>query len=180
MFRFIGMNNMKSWQQFYRQNELQVWMLLGAVMLTFSASLMHITSRPTFLVPWPLNMGLLKALFPQVVAILLLPCIYSLHLYWTHANKNFGRKLLVKIAFFSMFNFLWIYLFIERELNAHNYWPTVLTALENILMTVLLASLALWGKARNKSWALYAANMGLYFLLSWCAFPDFYDAEQYY
>lgn len=146
------------------------WMIFGAVAIAAISSLLFTVGVMNPFVPMPRHLVILAWILSYGF-LLVMPAVYLLVFNFLRKKGNFGWGVFIAalvLSFLSIFYFSgsWEY-GVKYQGEAH----TKIVAVENFVGFIGLLVLAYFG-GRNKSKNLqYSANLFLFLLLSWCAFP---------
>ena len=148
----------------------QWWVYGGSVFLIVVSSMVVLSGYPRVWAPLPLPLVLVAWL--MIPASLFVTSI----LYWVVIRLSWNYGNFPKVVFALVFvlgglDFLWIVNAWEYGNEYQGSQHTKIVALENILgfgIVLILSLLALKSHSRTLA---FAANLGLFTLLSWCAFP---------
>lgn len=146
------------------------WMIIGAIIIAIMSSPLFTTITASPLVPMPFYLIFL-ALFMSYGFILVLPLIYIIEFKLLYNKKNFGKIVLAMILLFSSLNIYYIWASWEYGIAYQGELHTIIVAIENAVCFLCLIILAYLGVAKNVKKLQYFANLLLFLLLSWCAFP---------
>jgi len=146
------------------------WMVGGGVaILGVSLSLLSVGVMNPF-VPMPIYMVVLAwTLSYGFLAVM--PVIYLLEFKLLNRRTNFGKVVLISAIFFSALN---AYYFSQAWDYGYDYqgeFHTRVVAAENLVGFTSLVGLAYFGISMNSKMLQNSANLLLFLLLSWCAFP---------
>lgn len=147
-----------------------LWRYGGAALLAAVSSLIFTVGIMNVWVPMPLHL-VLVAWAAHVLAVLLTPALYLLTLKLSSNSSRFPQSVCILIAVFAAlsvwyFHGSWSY-GVQYQGAAH----TRVVAAENIVGFGVALSISLWSLVRKSPPATYLANLFLFTLLSWCAFP---------
>lgn len=145
-------------------------MIGGGVAIFCASSLLFLAGTMNPFVPMPLYM-VVMAWFLSYGFLAVMPAIYILELKLLGKKSYFGRAVLISALFVAVLN---TYYFTQAWRYGYQYQGelhTKIVAVENISGFVVLLVIAYVGMSKNSKKLQYSANLLLFLLLSWCAFP---------
>ncbi len=87
-------------------------------------------------------------------------------------NKSkFGIGLIIACSIMAALNVWWFITGWDYGYKYQGPVHTKIVAIENIIGFGFVLLLSVWALIKNNKSGLYIANIGLFILLSWCAFP---------
>jgi hypothetical protein len=146
------------------------WMYGGAILLAAISAIIVLGGVPNVWVPMPLPI-VLVAFITLILFPFITPALYLLVLKFLSPSKHFTKIVLALVVAFGALNILYFQNAWEYGLKYQGPEHTKIVAIENVVgfgLALLIAALAL--AKGSKSLAL-TANLFLFMLLSWCAFP---------
>lgn len=146
------------------------WMIVGAIIIFIISLPLFITITMSPLVPMPFYLIFL-ALFMSYGFILVLPLIYIIEFKLLYNKRNFGKIVLVKALIFAILNIYYIWASWEYGIAYQGELHTIIVTIENAICFLCLIILAYLAVLKNLKKLQYFANLFLFLLLSWCAFP---------
>ena len=145
------------------------WMYGGAILLAIVSGV-SIFGAPNAWLPVPMPI-LVLAFFPFSMYPLLTPILYMVVVKYLSPYEYFAKFILALTIFFSLLN-IWYF---------QSYWPegvkhqgvthTRIVAIENFVGFGAAIAVAILGVISGKRSIALTANLLLFLLLSWCAFP---------
>ncbi|MBI5589479.1 MAG: hypothetical protein HY881_03240 [Deltaproteobacteria bacterium] len=146
------------------------WMLFGAIAIAVVSSLLFTVSIMNPLVPTPFYLLILAWIISYGI-IAVLPLIYLAE-YWFLSRKNgFGKITLISAVLLSILSFIYFWVAWEYGLKYQGELHTQLVAAENGIGFLILLTVAYKGVKANSKPIQYSANLFMFLLLAWCAFP---------
>jgi hypothetical protein len=146
------------------------WRYGGAAVLAGVSSLILTVGVMTVWVPIPIYLMLLAwttvILFP-----LLTPALYLLTLQLAARSKHFSSIILVLVVAFAALSAWYFDESWQYGIQYQGSWHTKVVALESVVGFGATLLIAIWATAKQSKFATYLANLLLFVLLSWCAFP---------
>ncbi|MEC4672801.1 MAG: hypothetical protein VST68_01305 [Nitrospirota bacterium] len=146
------------------------WMIWGAVGIAVLSSLILIVPGKNPLVPIPFYLLLLAWLIGYGF-IAALPLIYLVEFWFLRRKECFGKFTLNSALLFLVFNILYFWVAWENGIKWWGKLHTQLVAIENAIGFFILIILAHHGEKWNSRSIQYSANLFMFLLLAWCAFP---------
>jgi hypothetical protein len=146
------------------------WMIFGVVAIATVSSLIFTVGVMTPFVPMPLYLFLLAWLLSYGF-LLVMPAVYLLVFKFLRNKRSFGWGVFIATLVFSVlsiFYFSWSW---EYGVKYQGEVHTKIVAVENIVGFIGLLVVAYLGIRNNSKVLQYSANLYLFLLLSWCAFP---------
>ncbi len=148
----------------------KIWMYSGAVVIAAVASLVLSVGVMSIFVPMPLPMVIL-AWTLSYGFIFVMPIIYLIEFKLLGGRKNFGIIILITAVLFSTLSLLYFWGSWEYGIKYQGELHTKIVAVENIVGFIGLLVLAYLGVIKKSKSMQYSANLYLFLLLTWCAFP---------
>lgn len=146
------------------------WMYGGAAVLASVSALLFIGGVPNVWAPMPLPIVIVAfltfILFPFVT-----PALYMLVLRFFSSSKNFTKIVLALVVGLGALNTLYFQSSWKYGLKYQGPEHTKIVALENLIGFGLALVLAVIALAKGSRPLALSANLFLFILLSWCAFP---------
>ncbi len=146
------------------------WMYGGAALLTAVSVTIVLGGVPNVWLPMPLPIVLVAfitlLLFPFVT-----PALYLLVLKLSSPSVHFARIILVLVAAIGVLNIMYFQSAWEYGVKYQGPEHTKIVAIENIVGFGIVLAIAIMALAKGSRPLAYAANLLLFVLLSWCAFP---------
>jgi len=103
--------------------------------------------------------------------VIVMPLIYLVELKLLSARTNFGVLVLIIASLFSVLGIVYFWGSWGYGVKYQGEVHTRIVAAENIVGFIILFALAYLGMRRKSKVLQYSANLFLFLLLSWCAFP---------
>lgn len=148
----------------------KIWMFSGAAAIAAVASLLFSVGVMNPFVPMPLHMVIL-AWTLSYGFILVMPIIYLIEFKLLSNRKNFGKIILITALLFSTLSLFYFWNSWEYGVKYQGELHTNIVAIENIVGFFGLVVLAYLGITKKSKIMQYSANLYLFVLLTWCAFP---------
>ena len=146
------------------------WMIFGAIAVAAVCSLLFAAGVMNPFVPMPLYLVILAWILSYGF-VLVMPTAYLLIFGLLRKRRNFGWGVLIASLAFSILSIFHFSASWEYGVKYQGVAHTKIVALENLAGFIGLLLVAYLG-VRNSSKVLqYSANLYLFLLLSWCAFP---------
>ena len=152
------------------QNFELKWMIGGGVAIFCLSSLLFLVGVMNPFVPMPLYM-VVMAWILSYGFLAVMPTIYILEFKLLSKRSYFGRIVLISALSFAALN---AYYFTQAWGYGYKYqgeFHTKIVAVENFVGFVVLVVMAYFGMSKNSKKLQNSANLLLFLLLSWCAFP---------
>jgi hypothetical protein len=146
------------------------WMFIGAVAIAAVSSLLFTAGIMNPLVPMPLHMVILAWTLSYGL-IVVMPLIYMIEFKSLCSRNAFGKIILAAALSFAILSILYFWGSWEYGIKYQGEAHTRIVAVENIVGFLALVILAYFGMRNNSKLLQYSANLLLFLLLSWCAFP---------
>ena len=147
-----------------------IWMLGGATLIAAVSSLILIPGVMNPAVPTPIYLVVLAWVISYGF-IIVLPLIYIIQFRLFYKSTSFGKFTLITAIIISMLNICYFWVSWEYGVNWQGETHTKIVAAENLIGFTALIVLAYLGLMRHSKLLQYSANLLLFLLLSWCAFP---------
>ena len=146
------------------------WMIYGAAAIAAVSSLLFSVGVMNPFVPMPLYLVILAWVLSYGF-LLVMPTVYLLVFNFLRKKRKFGRGVFIAALVFSVLSIIhfsesWDY-GVKYQGEAH----TKIVAVENFVGFICLLVMAYLGVRNNSKVLQYSANLFLFLLLSWCAFP---------
>ena len=152
------------------QNFELKWMIGGGVAIFCVSSLLFLVGVMNPFVPMPLHM-VVMAWILSYGFLAVMPTIYILEFKLLSKRSYFGRIVLMSALLFAALN---AYYFTQAWNYGYKYqgkFHTKVVAVENFVGFIALVVMAYFGMYKNSKKLQNSANLLLFLLLSWCAFP---------
>lgn len=146
------------------------WEYGGALLLSGVSSLIFFVKHTSTWVPCPLYLVIL-AWISFVLSPLLTPALYLLNAKLSANSKYFSIITILLIVFSATLNLWYFYSAWLYGTKWQGLEHTQIIAIENIIGFGVAVLLSTWSHFRKSQAGTYAANLLLFILLSWCAFP---------
>ena len=142
---------------------------MGAIGLAFfphivEAIVGHLVTMPIYFLIILLSLG-------QYTAFLIFPLVYIIYTYLVSRSDRFGKITFISIFVVVVLNTLFILQSFDYGLKYWGKLHTVVIIAINLLTSIFSLSLSYTGWKKNLVNMQYAANLILFFMLSWSAFP---------
>ena len=146
------------------------WEHGGGALLIVISSIVVWSGYPKLWSPMPVPLVIVGWVMPPL-SLLVTPALYLLltRLLWGH--ERFPKIVLALILVFGFLNFLWIWVAWEHGLKYQGNLHTTVIAIENFLSFTFVLVLSLLSLRHKSLFLAQAANLVLFVVLSWCAFP---------
>ena len=151
-------------------NNDREWMYGGAVLIALISSLPLTQDYMSPWVPMPVYLVVLVWLL-FFGSILVLPLIYLLEFKAIANSAYFGRVVLILSVVLAGLDAWYFYRSWEYGLKWQGERHTQIVAIENLAGFAILIALATLGAVKKSRPILLTANLFLFGLLAWCAFP---------
>ncbi len=146
------------------------WVITGSLLVLAASSILLFTQNPSILSPTPLYMFLLAWAISYGSA-LVMPILFALQFMLFRQKSKFGISVLLACLILGVLNAWWFFASWEYGNKYQGQFHTKMVALENIIGFGFIITFSLLGYIKNKENFIKIANIGLFMLLSWCAFP---------
>lgn len=146
------------------------WMFGGCVAILGLSSLLLFVGVMNTFVPMPLYMVIMVWILSYGF-LAVMPVIYLIEFVLLSQCTYFGKAVLISALFFTALS---AYYFSQAWSHGYKYqgaFHTKVVAVENLVGFTSLIVLAYFGVSRNSKILQNLANLLLFLLLSWCAFP---------
>lgn len=146
------------------------WMYGGAVLLAVVSATIVMGGVPNVWVPMPLPI-VLVAFFTMILFPFVTPALYILVLKFLSPSVHFTKIVFALVFVFGVLNTLYFQNAWEYGVKYQGTEHTKIVAIENVVgfgLAALIAAIALVKSSRSLA---LTANLFLFVLLSWCAFP---------
>lgn len=148
----------------------KIWMFSGAVVIAAVASLLFSVGVMNPFVPMPFYMVMLAWMLSYSF-IFVIPIIYLIEFKLLSDKNNFGKIILIAALLFSTLSLLYFWASWEYGIKYQGELHTKIVAIENIVGFSSLLVMAYIGIIKKSKIMQCSANLYLFFLLTWCAFP---------
>ncbi|QYK02025.1 hypothetical protein [Shewanella psychrotolerans] len=146
------------------------WMYGGAVLLAAVSGAIVLGRVPNAWVPMPLPIVIVAfvtlILFPFVT-----PALYLLVLKLSSSSVHFTKIILALVVAIGVLNFMYFQIAWEYGIKYQGPEHTKIVAIENLLGFGVAFVISATALAKGSRALAYTANLTLFVLLSWCAFP---------
>jgi hypothetical protein len=142
----------------------------GGLVVLGASSLLFLVGVMSPFVPMPLYM-VVMAWILSYGFLAVMPAIYLLEFKFLSQRIYFGKVVLISASLFAVLN---AYYFSQAWSYGYKYqgeFHTNVVAAENLVGFASLIVLAYLGVSKESKMLQYSANLFLFLLLSWCAFP---------
>lgn len=146
------------------------WRYGGAVLLLGVSTLILTGGVMSAWVPMPIHLVLL-AWINSILFLFFTPGLYLLSLKIAASSKHFSAVVLGLVAGFTTLNILYFYGAWDYGTKYQGILHTQTVASENAVGFLVALFLSGWGVVKKSQFVTYLANLLLFVLLSWCAFP---------
>ncbi len=149
----------------------KLWLYGGAGLLALISLLIKAFGIPNILAPYPLPFLIVifsggKYVFPFITPILY---IFVLKLFSN--SKHFAKMIIILILGFAILNYIFFQNAWDLGVKYQSLQYAQFVAMENIIGFLLALTLAVMGHIKKSRRLVLSANLVLFALLSWCAFP---------
>lgn len=148
----------------------KIWIIGGALLIACVSYLMSTADMMSPLVPMPIHMAMLFWTFP-FWAIFVMPVIYVLDCLLVGNRKNFGEILFISSLFLCVLSVLYFCHAWKFGVQYQGVRYTIIVIIENLLGFLELVVLSYRGMKKKSAVLQYSANLLLFLLITWCAFP---------
>lgn len=146
------------------------WMYGGATLLVAVSGIVFLPGVPNVWIPMPLPLVLVAftalILFPFIT-----PALYLLVLKFTSPSVHFTKIVLVLVAVMGALNIIYFQNFWEYGVKYQGPEHTKIVAIQNTVGFGIAIIIAVVALAKGSRPLAHIANVLLFVLLSWCAFP---------
>jgi hypothetical protein len=146
------------------------WMYGGVVLLTIVSASIVMAGVPNIWIPMPLPIVFVAfltiILFPFVI-----PVLYVLVLKFLSPSKYFTKIVLALVVILGALNIWYFQNAWEYGLKYQGSEHTIIVATENVVGFCIALVISTIGLAKGSRPLSLIANLVLFVLLSWCAFP---------
>jgi hypothetical protein len=146
-----------------------IWILGGALIIFFASMLTVFGPSIEYLRP-PYIQVIFGWMF-SYLGLAILPIIYSLEFWIIQKSTHYNKIILILVLFVSLLNFAEIYYFWDFSIMVNGKDVVERVALVNGISFALLIVFSLFAVLKGSKRMLYSANLCLFILLSWIAFP---------
>ncbi len=146
------------------------WLIFGSATIAGVSSLPFATGIMNAFVPMPFYM-IFMFWFIFYGILVVLPLLYLIEFIWLSGKRSFGKIILIMSLILSALNLIYLINSWEYGVKYQGEQYMKIVAFENIFGFGSLIALVYIGmKAKSKD-VLYSANLYMFCLLAWCAFP---------
>ena len=146
------------------------WMYGGAILLAAVSAIILLGGVPNVWIPMPLPIVIVAfltlILFPFVT-----PALYVLVLKFLSPSTHFTKIVLGLVAIWGLLNALYFQAAWEYGVKYQGPEHTKIVAIENVVGFSLAMAIAVVAQVKSSKSLALVANLALFVLLSWCAFP---------
>ncbi len=146
------------------------WMYGGAIILAAVSGTIVLGGVPNVWTPMPFPI-VLVAILTLVLFPFVTPVLYMLVLKFLSPSIHFAKIVLGLVATFAFLNTLYFKSSWDYGVKYQGLEHTRIVAMENAIGFGLLTVVAVIALVTDSRKLAYAANLLLFVLLSWCAFP---------
>ena len=146
------------------------WMFFGTAAIAVVSSLLLTVGVMNPFVPMPLYLVILAWVISYGF-LLVMPSVYLLVFNFLRNKRNFGRGVFIASLVFSVLSILHFFGSWEYGVKYQGEAHTRIVAVENLVGFIGLLVVAYLGVRKSSKVLQYSANLYLFLLLSWCAFP---------
>jgi hypothetical protein len=146
------------------------WMYGGAALLAAISGAIVFGGVPNVWLPMPLPV-MLVAFITSILFPFVTPALYLLMVKLSSHSIHFAKIVLVLVAVLGAFNIMYFQNAWEYGVEYQGPEHTRIVAIENIIGFSIALVMAVVAVAKKSSHLAHIANLILFMLLSWCAFP---------
>lgn len=146
------------------------WLIFGAAAIAAVSSLFLTADVMNPFVPMPLYLVILAWVLSYGF-LLVMPAIYLIEFNFLRKKQNCGKGVLVAAFVFFVFSIFYFLVSWEYGVKYQGETHTKIVAALNLMGFIGLLVVAYLGVKKNSKILQYSANLYLFLLLSWCAFP---------
>jgi hypothetical protein len=146
------------------------WMYGGAALLAAVSGTIVFGGVPNIWVPMPLPI-VIVAFITLILFPFGTPALYLLVLKLSSSSVHFSKVVLALVAVLGALNIMYFESAWEYGMKYQGQDHTKIVAIENIVGFSIAAAIAIAALVKGSRPLAYAANLILFILLSWCAFP---------
>jgi len=144
----------------------------GAGLLAAVSALILLSGVPSVWVPMPLPI-VLVAFLTTILFPFVTPALYMLVLTFLSPSKYFCKIVLALVIILGALNILYFQIAWEYGVRYQGPEHTRIVAIENAVGFSVVMVIAVISLAKKSRRLAFVANIFLFLLLSWCAFPYF-------
>ena len=148
----------------------RIWIIIGSFFVLLVSSLLFVARGPSILAPMPMYlviMGWMVSYFSVAV----MPALFAFQFMLFRNSSKFGLGLILACLIIVVLNVWWFIAGWSYGYKYQGHVHTKIVALENMVGFGVVILLSLWATIKNHKFGLYLANVILFILISWCAFP---------
>ncbi len=146
------------------------WAFFGSATIAGVSSLPVVTGITSAFVPLPFYMALMAWVFSYGI-LAVLPLLYLVEFIWLSGKRSFGKVILIMSSILSALNLIYLINSWEYGVRHQGQQYTKIVVFENIIGFGSLITLIYIGRKVKSKNMLYSANLYMFCLLAWCAFP---------
>ncbi|KLN61718.1 hypothetical protein WH96_05210 [Kiloniella spongiae] len=147
------------------------WLFGGAGLLFLVSLAMRLFGIPNILTPYPMPLFLVAVLGGKYLFPFITPLLYMLALKIFSNSRHFSKVVIFLILAFAFLNLLYFLNSWDLAVKYQSYDYALFIALENGVGFLLALTMGLAGHIKKSRRLTLTANLTLFILLSWCAFP---------
>lgn len=147
-----------------------IWISSGAIILVAVSVLMLTQGMMTPLVPMPVYQVVLAWILSYAFVIIL-PLLYVVEYHFLSRKQYFGETLVTTTLILSNLSLLYFWGSWDYGVQYQGELHIRIVAVENALGFLAVLALSTVGLAKSSQVLLRIANLLLFVLLAWCAFP---------
>ncbi|MEY4667573.1 MAG: hypothetical protein RL518_272 [Pseudomonadota bacterium] len=142
----------------------------GAALLAAISGAILLADVPSVWVPMPLPI-MLAAIITLKISLIVTPVLYLVVVKLSSQSTHFAKIVLALVAVLGALNIIYFQNAWEYGVTYQGPEHTRIVAIENMMGFGAALGMAFVATAKKSSSLAYSANLFLFVLLSWCAFP---------
>ncbi|WP_120497376.1 hypothetical protein [Kiloniella sp. EL199] len=147
------------------------WFFGGAGLLFFVSLSMRLFGIPNILTPYPMPLFFVAVMGGKYIFPFITPLLYILVLKIFSNSRHFSKVVIFLILAFAFLNFFYFLNAWDLGVQYQSYEYAQFIAIENIVGFLIALTMVLAGHIKKSHRLILTANLTLFILLSWCAFP---------
>ncbi|WP_417454652.1 hypothetical protein [Kiloniella sp.] len=149
----------------------RAWLFGGAGLLFLVSLSMRLFGIPNILTPYPMPLFIVILMGGKYIFPFITPLLYMLILKIFSNSKHFSKVVVSLILAFAFLNFYHFLNTWDLGVKYRSYEYAQFIAIENIVGFLIALTMGIAGHIKKSRRLILGANLTLFILLSWCAFP---------
>ncbi|KKJ78770.1 hypothetical protein WH95_01500 [Kiloniella litopenaei] len=147
------------------------WFFGGAGLLFFVSLSMRLFGIPNILTPYPMPLFIVAIMGGKYIFPFITPLLYMLVIKIFSNSRHFSKVVIILILVFAFLNFYHFLNTWDLGVKYRSYEYAQFIAIENIVGFFIALTMGIAGHIKKSRRLILGANLTLFILLSWCAFP---------